>query len=113
MELNQAFTCLLLNSIEAIDGRGEIRLRTWVEAGELRASVADTGRGIAAADLDKVFDPGFTTKGVGVGTGLGLPTCKRIVERHGGRIHVESRAGQGTSVTIRLPLGRVNDETRH
>lgn len=104
MELNQVFACLLLNSIEAIDGAGEIHICTWMEEGELRVSLSDTGRGIAAADLDKIFDPGFTTKGAGVGTGMGLPTCKTIIEKHGGQIGVASQPGAGTSVTLRLPL---------
>jgi len=72
----------------------------WVEI-----VVADTGAGIAAAHLSKIFDPFFTTKEVGKGTGLGLAICQSIVEQHGGRIEVVSRGpGQGTTVSIRLPL---------
>lgn len=104
MELNQVFTCLLLNSIEAMDGAGGIHVRIWMSKDELCVKLTDTGRGIAGRDLDKIFDPGFTTKGVGVGTGMGLPTCKRIIEKHRGRISVASELGAGTSVTLCLPL---------
>jgi two-component system NtrC family sensor kinase len=66
--------------------------------------IADSGCGIAGEDIEKIFDPGFTTKGVGVGTGLGLPTCKKIVEIHRGTIEIESQPGAGTVVTLSLPL---------
>lgn len=104
LELNQLFTCLLINSIEAISGAGEIRIRTWLAAERLMIGIADSGRGIPEENLEKVFDPGFTTKGVGVGTGLGLPTCLKIVEKHQGTITIESSPGAGTSVTVALPL---------
>lgn len=104
MELNQVFTCLLMNSVEAISGPGEIRIKTWQEGASVGIRISDSGRGIAAEHLERIFDPGFTTKGVGVGTGLGLPTCQKIVEKHHGQIAVESQVGKGTSVTIRLPL---------
>jgi signal transduction histidine kinase len=111
MELNQVFTCILLNSIEAITGPGKIRIQTRLEDGWLQVRVTDSGKGIAPGDLDKIFDPGFTTKGVGVGTGMGLPTCRKIMDRHGGRIDVASQLGTGTSVTLRLPL-RPSSQTR-
>ena len=68
------------------------------------AEVEDSGKGIAAEHLNRVFDPGFTTKGTGVGTGLGLSTSYRTVQKHGGRILVESEVGRGTTVAIELPL---------
>ena len=104
LELNQLFTCLLINSIEAISGAGEIRIRTWQTRDRLMIGIADSGCGIAGEDIEKIFDPGFTTKGVGVGTGLGLPTCQKIVEKHHGTIEIESRLGAGTVVTLSLPL---------
>ena len=66
-------------------------------------AIHDTGKGITEANLTKVFDPGFTTKGVGVGTGLGLALCYRIIEKHKGRIHVESKVNEGTTFTIEIP----------
>jgi signal transduction histidine kinase len=104
LDLNQLFTCLLMNSIEAISGAGEIQIRTWQTQDRLMIRIADSGRGIAGEDIEKIFDPGFTTKGVGVGTGLGLPTCQRIVEKHRGTIEIESQPGTGTTVTLGLPL---------
>jgi two-component system NtrC family sensor kinase len=104
LELNQLFTCLLMNSIEAISGAGEICIQTWQNGDRLLIRLADSGRGIASENIEKIFDPGFTTKGVGVGTGLGLPTCQRIVERHHGKIEIESQPGAGTVVKVSLPL---------
>jgi two-component system, NtrC family, sensor kinase len=109
LELNQLFTCLLMNSIEAIEGAGEIRIRTWETADRLMVCIADSGRGIASEHIEKIFDPGFTTKGVGVGTGLGLPTCQKIVEKHRGTIEIESQLGAGTVVTLSLPLTGLNE----
>ena len=63
----------------------------------------DSGNGIPPENLQKIFDPGFTTKGVGVGTGLGLSICYRIIQEHFGEILVESEVGKGTTFTIRIP----------
>ncbi|MSO23563.1 MAG: hypothetical protein EXQ58_10000 [Acidobacteria bacterium] len=93
-----------MNSIEAISGAGEIRIRTWQTPDRLMICIADSGRGIASGDLEKIFDPGFTTKGVGVGTGLGLLTCQKIVEKHRGTIEIESQPGTGTVVALSLLL---------
>jgi signal transduction histidine kinase len=106
-ELNQLFMNLLLNAKEAIDqttNRGLIRLRTWAEGDSVKLEVADNGCGIASEDLGKIFDPGFTTKGVRVGTGLGLPICYQIVRAHQGRIEADSRPGEGTRFTVTLPV---------
>src|SRR5262245_51898272 len=110
-ELNQLFTCLLMNSIEAISDDGEIRISTSQSQHNLMIRIADSGRGIASLDLEKIFDPGFTTKGVGVGTGLGLPTCQKIVEMHGGTIEIESQLGAGTVATVSLPLRRPSESS--
>jgi two-component system, NtrC family, sensor kinase len=109
LELNQLFTCLLMNSIEAISGAGEIRIRTWETEDCLMVRIADSGRGIASEHIGKIFDPGFTTKGVGVGTGLGLPTCQKIVEKHFGTIEIESQPGVGTVVTLGLLLNGLKE----
>ena len=66
--------------------------------------VRDSGGGIAPGDIEKIFNPGFTTKGVGVGTGLGLSISFNIIERHSGRFEVESEPGEGTVFSIFLPL---------
>ena len=109
LELNQLFTCLLMNSVEAIEGVGEIRIRTWETNDRVMVRIADSGRGIAREHIQKIFDPGFTTKGVGVGTGLGLPTCQKIVEKHRGTIEIESQPGAGTVVTLSLPVTGVKE----
>jgi len=75
----------------------------------VRISISDSGSGIKPAHLEKIFDPGFTTKGVGVGTGLGLSISARIVQDHRGSISVESEVGNGTTFLISLPLERAVD----
>ena len=103
-ELNQVFMNLLSNAIHAHDGEsGQIRIRTWADDDAVHVSIADTGHGISADNLGRIFDPGFTTKGVGVGTGLGLSISYRIIEKHRGIIRVESDEGQGTCFTVSLP----------
>ena len=107
-QLNQLFMNLLLNAKEAIEQTsrpGRIRIRTWAEAGAVKVEVADNGCGIPTEHLDKIFDPGFTTKGLQVGTGLGLPICYQIVRAHRGRIEVQSRPGEGACFTVTLPTG--------
>ena len=103
-ELNQVFMNLLANAIQAIGDRpGHLRITTGVESGEVRISIGDDGSGIAPAAVKRIFDPGFTTKGVGVGTGLGLAISYRIIERHRGEILVDSELGRGTTFTLVLP----------
>jgi len=103
-ELNTAFMDLLENGVEAIDESGTITVNVHSDASDLHIRFADTGRGISSEVIESIFDPGFTTKGSGVGTGLGLSTALGIVQRHGGEITVESREGEGTTFTVRLPL---------
>ena len=102
--LNQVFMNLLVNAAQAIPERGTITIRTFKKGDSVRIAISDTGIGIPAENLSKVFDPGFTTKGVGVGTGLGLSICYKIIQQHGGKIDVES-SDRGTTFTIVLPLG--------
>ncbi len=104
-QLNQVFMNLLVNAIDAVGGQdGSITIRTWMEEGQARVRISDTGAGIPAEVLPRIFDPGFTTKGVGVGTGLGLSICFNIVQKHQGVLSVKSKAGEGTSFTISIPL---------
>lgn len=103
-QLNQVFMNLLVNSAQAIDGPGEITITTRAGEHEVTIDLCDTGSGIREHDLDRIFDPGFTTKGVGVGTGLGLSIVHQIVQDHAGRIEVESQVGRGTTFHITLPV---------
>ena len=106
-ELNQLWMHLLGNAVEAIrraGRRGAIRLETRVQDGCVKVAVEDNGCGIPPEHLPRIFEPGFTTKGVKVGTGLGLPICSQIAQAHGGRIEVESRVGEGSRFTVVLPL---------
>jgi signal transduction histidine kinase len=102
-ELNQVFMSLLTNSIEAIDAHGRITIATSLDGDDLVLRFSDTGRGVPPEDLEHIFEPGFTKKGVGVGTGLGLSTALRTIEQHGGTIDVESDADTGTTMTLRIP----------
>jgi two-component system sensor histidine kinase HydH len=103
-QISQAFLNLLLNSLESIDGGGKIRIRLKKSRGQpsVEVSIADTGRGIPQQDLEKVFEPFFSTKRKG--TGLGLAIVHQIVESHGGDIEVESREEVGTTFRITLPV---------
>ncbi len=105
-QINQVFMNLLVNACQAIRNKGEITIATSFTDGKICVAVSDTGAGIESAALEKVFDPGFTTKGVGVGTGLGLSITYKIVEEHGGEIKVESVRGQGTTFSVYLPIAR-------
>ncbi len=103
-QLNQVFLNVLLNGIQAIEGDGTITITTYKKDNNVYISFADDGMGILEENMDKVFDPGFTTKGVGVGTGMGLSICYKIVENHRGEIKLESELGRGSKFTIILPL---------
>lgn len=102
--LNQVFLNVLNNARQAIRDTGTITIRTGVENDMAVIAISDDGVGIEPRHLEKIFDPGFTTKGVGVGTGLGLSICYQIIQDHHGRIEAESTLGKGTTFTIRLPL---------
>jgi signal transduction histidine kinase len=113
--LNQVFMNLIVNASHAIQDKaenstGETPLNTitietsYDESSQLvTVAVRDTGKGIPKDNLTKVFDPGFTTKGAGVGTGLGLALCYRIVEKHQGRIYLHSVVNEGTSFFVEIP----------
>jgi signal transduction histidine kinase len=111
-QLNQVFLNLITNAAQATEGRSdaEIRLATRApDPGHVEIEVADNGKGIPADVLSKIFDPFFTTKEAGKGTGLGLSIAYKIVEAHGGRIAVDSKAGAGTRFTVRLPVHPPDD----
>jgi two-component system, NtrC family, sensor kinase len=112
-DINQVFLNLVVNAAHAIDDvtsdgeRGVICLRTTVDGDHVRISVADTGSGIPSAVAGRIYDPFFTTKDVGRGTGQGLAIARRIVvERHGGTLSFETEQGHGTTFHVRLPVGR-------
>jgi signal transduction histidine kinase len=107
-ELNQVWTNIIDNAIDAMHGRGELRLRTFREDGCVVVEIADTGPGIAPEVQPHIFEPFFTTKGVGEGTGLGLDTVQRIVKKHRGNIQLTSKPGD-TRFQVRLPMS--NTET--
>ncbi|MBL8055352.1 MAG: GAF domain-containing protein [Anaerolineales bacterium] len=95
----------ILNARDALgEAGGEIQLSTRRQAGEVHVVVADTGMGIQPERLNRIFEPFYTTKQAGRGTGLGLYTCHRIVKQHGGQIRVDSQVGRGTVFTVILPL---------
>jgi signal transduction histidine kinase len=103
-EMNQVWTNLVDNAVQAMDGHGRLTLRTSLDGDCVRVEVADTGPGIPPEVRRRVFEPFFTTKPVGQGTGLGLDISYRIVVgRHGGDISVESAPGD-TRFVVRLPL---------
>jgi signal transduction histidine kinase len=103
-ELNQVWTNLLDNAIDALAGTGEIRVITRCENSFAMVEIADNGPGIPADVLPRIFEPFYTTKGVGAGTGLGLDISYRIIRQHGGTIEVQSHPGE-TRFIVRLPVG--------
>jgi signal transduction histidine kinase len=105
-ELNQVWTNLIANAVDAMDGRGTLCISTVRDGDDVVVRIVDNGCGIPADVVARVFEPFFTTKDVGKGTGLGLDISRRIVvDRHGGEIDVDSSPG-ATTVSVRLPLRR-------
>ncbi|MGC1816878.1 MAG: ATP-binding protein, partial [Casimicrobiaceae bacterium] len=103
-QLNQVFMNLLVNAAHAIAERGTITIRTGQEADQVWVDIADTGHGIAPEHMQKIFDPFFTTKPVGKGTGLGLSLSYGIVQKHHGKMEVQSDVGKGTTFRVWLPV---------
>ncbi|HLF98491.1 MAG TPA: ATP-binding protein, partial [Methylococcaceae bacterium] len=103
-QINQVFMNMLVNAAHAIEEKGVIRIRTGRENGQVWVEIADNGKGIAPEHLKKIFEPFFTTKPVGKGTGLGLSVSYSIVQKHGGRVEVESEVGKGTTFRVWLPI---------
>ena len=111
-ELNQVFLNMIINAAQAIEEKvgdsgekGEIRISTRRERDEVLIEIADDGPGIPAALLDRIYEPFFTTKEIGKGTGQGLALARATVERHAGSLECDSEPGWGTRFTIRLPVG--------
>jgi signal transduction histidine kinase len=102
-ELNQVWTNLIDNSVDAMNGKGELRIRTRKNLDRVTVEIHDNGAGIPKEIQPRIFDPFFTTKGVGQGTGLGLDTVARIIRKHHGEIHVSSEPGH-TQFTVDLPV---------
>ena len=101
-ELNQVWSNILENAIDALQGKGELRVRTFREDHFVVVEIGDNGPGIPSDIRPYIFDPFFTTKGVGDGTGLGLNTSQIIVRKHGGNIQVTSKPGD-TRFQVWLP----------
>jgi signal transduction histidine kinase len=102
-ELNQVWTNLIDNAVDAMSGKGELRVRTYRDNGCVVVEIGDNGPGISPEVRGHIFEPFFTTKGVGEGTGLGLDTVQRIVKKHRGYIQVNSKPGD-TRFQVWLPL---------
>jgi signal transduction histidine kinase len=108
-QINQVILNLLVNAAQAIEDHGTITINTSVETDDVETHgicirIADTGCGIDTENLSCVFEPFYTTKPIGAGTGLGLSLSRQIILEHGGRLEVESEPGQGTTFTIWLPV---------
>lgn len=106
--INQVSMNILTNAVQAIETEGEIHVSTYTDGGYVYLIVHDTGIGISEENLPRIFDPGFTTKGVGVGMGLGLAICYNIMQQHNGEITCKSEAGLGTTFIVKLPIGTEN-----
>jgi signal transduction histidine kinase len=108
-QLNQVFTNFISNAEHAIEEKGTITISTIHEDDEILIVFTDNGTGISAENIERLYDPFFTTKEVGKGTGLGLSISYGIVQKHGGDISVESTEGEGTTFTINLPVDGLSD----
>lgn len=105
--LFEVFTNLIKNALDAMPRGGRLTLRTQRQGDAVLVQVIDTGSGMNEETIRHVFDPFYSTKAPGKGTGLGMVICKDIVERRGGRIGVQSRAGKGTTVSVTVPVSGV------
>jgi two-component system NtrC family sensor kinase len=102
-QLQQVCTNLIMNAIQAMPEGGKLTLGTSTNDSQLKIEVQDTGQGISKENIRKLFTPFFTTKEKGKGVGLGLAVAYGIIQRHHGRIEVQSKEGEGTTFTIYLP----------
>ena len=103
-ELRQVFLNLIMNAIQAMKGNGVLTIECKRSGGNVQISVSDTGHGIERENIEKIFNPFFTTKEPGLGTGLGLSIAHQIIYNMGGRITVESHLGRGTTFNILIPF---------
>jgi signal transduction histidine kinase len=102
-QVNQVVMNLLVNAAHAISEFGQIHIRTRTDGDNVVIEIEDTGKGISEENLNRIFEPFFTTKPIGKGTGLGLSLSFNIIEKHNGRIEVDSKPGKGTCFRITLP----------
>ena len=109
-QLQQVCTNLIINAVQAMPEGGRLTLHTSTSDNWLKIEVRDTGCGISQENLRKLFTPFFTTKGKGKGVGLGLAVAHGIIQRHQGRIEVQSKEGEGTTFTIYLPVRHEKQE---
>jgi two-component system sensor histidine kinase HydH len=109
-QIKQAFLNLILNALQAMPDGGTLTLAAETEEDRLRLRFSDTGQGIPQENLERVFNPFFTTRSNG--TGLGLAITHRIIQGHGGRMEVESRVGEGTTFTVILPVDKTQERKR-
>ena len=103
-QLNQVLQNVLINAVEAIEGKGTITVRTRRDGDQVILSIHDSGPGIPEEVRDRLFEPGFTTKSRGVGTGLGLAIAYQVMSEHHGSIEVTSEAADGATVALRIPV---------
>lgn len=108
-QLNQVFMNIIVNASQAIEGEGEIFIHTYQKDRDIYISIRDTGVGIKEEHMPRIFDPSFTTKGVGIGLGLGLYISYNIIQNHNGEIIINSEPGHGAEFIIRIPID--NDRT--
>jgi len=109
-QLNQVFMNIISNAVQAIPGEGKIFIKTWATDNLVKISIKDTGPGMSDETKKKIFDPFFTTKDVGKGTGLGLSISYGIIQKHNGKIEVESVKGEGAVFIITLPIQQIKNE---
>ncbi len=109
-QINQVFMNLLVNAAHAIEERGTITVRTYQENEGVVVAISDTGKGMPEEVKARIFEPFYTTKEIGKGTGLGLSLSYGIIEKHGGRIDVDSVVGKGTTFTLWLPVQQVTKD---
>jgi signal transduction histidine kinase len=105
-KLQQVFLNLVLNARDAMESGGLLTIRSRQDAEAVRIEVSDTGQGISPENLQRIYDPFFTTKAARKGTGLGLSVTYGIVQEHGGSIEARSQVGQGTTFVLELPWAR-------
>jgi C4-dicarboxylate-specific signal transduction histidine kinase len=103
-ELSQVFINMFINAAHACEDKGILQIKTAHNQGWITVQIKDNGKGIEQDIVSKIFDPFFTTKELGKGTGLGLSVSHGIIEKHGGKIRVESQIGNGTSFFVELPV---------
>ena len=102
-ELIQVWTNLIHNAVQAMQGKGRLEIRAFESEGRAIVQVTDSGSGIPADIQEKIFEPFFTTKPAGEGSGLGLDIVRNIIEKHSGKIEVESVPGK-TTFTVLIPI---------